>query len=286
VLRDPVKAVIPAAGLGTRFLPYTKAQPKEMIPVLDKPAIQYVVEEAAGSGIREILIVTGRGKRAIEDHFDANVELEKHLAKGGKSVALKDLKALVAGLRIMYVRQAVPRGLGDAVLHAESFAQGESFAVLLGDDITLDPPCLRGLREVYRKHGGSVLAVQEVPRKDINRYGMVVGKEVEPGLFRVTDLVEKPTASEVRSNLAAIGRYILSPAVFGALRKTTSGKSGEIQLTDGIRRLLEKEDVFAAKYVGVRFDVGDLAGWFRATLAMGLKRKDLRRGVEDILSSR
>lgn len=281
-----MKAVIPAAGLGTRFLPYTKAQPKEMIPILDKPAIQYVVEEAAGSGVREILIVTGRAKRAIEDHFDANVELENHLAKAGKLEALEHLKALMDKVRIMYVRQPVPRGLGDAVLHAESFVHGEPFAVLLGDDITMDPPCLQGLMDLHRKHGGSVLAVQEVPREEIHRYGMVVGKEVEPGLIRVTDVVEKPDPSEARSNLATIGRYILSPDIFEALRKTVPGKAGELQLTDGIRTLLAKEDVYAARYRGVRFDVGDLAGWFRATVAMGLKREDLRGRVADLLSSR
>ncbi len=279
-----MKAVIPAAGLGTRFLPYTKAQPKEMIPVLDKPAIQYVVEEAAGSGVRDILIVTGRGKRAIEDHFDANVELENHLAKAGKLEALENLKALMDKVRIMYVRQPVPKGLGDAVLHAESFVQGETFAVLLGDDLTVDPPCLQGLRDVHRKFGGSVLAVQEVPRQEIGRYGMVVGKEVEPGIVRVSDLVEKPSPSQRRSNLATIGRYILSSDVFSALRKNAPGKAGELQLTDGIRTLLAKEDVYAARYSGVRFDVGDLVGWFRATVALGLKRDDLRDGVEDLLS--
>ena len=279
-----MKAVIPAAGLGTRFLPYTKAQPKEMIPILEKPAIQYVVEEAADSGIREILIVTGRGKRAIEDHFDANVELENHLAATGKAAALEALKALLARARILYVRQSVPRGLGDAVLHAESFVHAEPFAVLLGDDLTMDPPCLRGLAEVHRRLGGSVVAVQEVPREEMGRYGMVVGEEVEPGIVRVTDLVEKPTPREIKSNLATIGRYILNPSVFDALRMTKPGRNGEIQLTDALRALRANEDLFAVIYRGTRFDVGELAGWFRATVALGLRRPDLRKDVTDLLS--
>src|SRR2546425_2682466 len=190
-----MKAVIPAAGLGSRFLPYTKAQPKEMIPIVDKPAIQYVVEEAVASGMNEILIITGRGKRAIEDHFDANVELDNQLARSGKPAALEDLKSLMMAARIMYVRQPTPQGLGDAVLRASDFVADDPFGVLLGDDITLDPPCAGVLRAAYEHLGASVIALQEVPRERIGRYGMAIGKEVEPGLTRLEGLIEKPAPS-------------------------------------------------------------------------------------------
>lgn len=280
-----MKAVIPAAGLGSRFLPYTKAQPKEMIPVIDKPAIQFVVEEAIASGMPEILIVTGRGKRAIEDHFDANVELDSHLAKSGRLTALEDLKALMAAARIMYVRQPVPRGLGDAVLRAEEFVDGESFAVLLGDDITVGPPCAGVLRAAFERLGGSVIALQEVPNDQIGRYGMAVGKEVEPGVLRLQDLVEKPEASQVRSSLATIGRYILSPGIFPRLRETDAGRGGEIQLTDAVRALLAKEDVFGVLYRGRRYDVGDKLGWLTANLALALERPELRADLRTFLES-
>jgi len=278
-----MKAVIPAAGLGSRFLPYTKAQPKEMIPIVDKPAIQFVVEEAVASGMREILIVTGRGKRAIEDHFDANAELDDHLAKSGRHTALKDLKALMTAARIMYVRQASPLGLGDAVLQAANFVADEPFGVLLGDDITVDPPCAGVLRAAHERLGGSVIALQEVPRDRIMRYGMAVGKEVEPGVIRLQDLVEKPSRSEVRSSLATIGRYILTPEIFPRLRETEPGKGGEIQLTDGIRALMEKEDVYGVLYRGRRYDVGDKVGWLGANLELAMEREDLRAGLKEYL---
>ncbi|HYY48781.1 MAG TPA: UTP--glucose-1-phosphate uridylyltransferase [Thermoplasmata archaeon] len=274
-----MKAVIPAAGLGSRFLPYTKAQPKEMLPIIDKPAIQFVVEEAVGSGMREILIVTGRSKRAIEDHFDANAELDAHLVTSGQTAALEELKALMSGARIMYVRQPSPRGLGDAVLRAADFVEGESFAVLLGDDITMDPPCANVLRTAHERLGGSALALQEVPPDRIGRYGMAVGREVEPGIIRLEDLIEKPSPSQVRSNLATIGRYILSPEIFPRLRETGAGKSGEIQLTDAIRSLLVKEDVFGVLYRGRRFDVGDKLGWLLANVELAMEHKELRSGL-------
>jgi UTP--glucose-1-phosphate uridylyltransferase len=274
-----MKAVIPAAGLGARFLPYTKAQPKEMIPIVDKPAIQFVVEEAVASRMREILIVTGRGKRAIEDHFDANVELDNHLAKSGQHAALEDLKALMTAARIMYVRQPIPRGLGDAVLRAADFVGDEPFAVLLGDDITVDPPCAGVLRTAHERLGGSVIALQEVPPDVIGRYGMALGKEVEPGVVRLQDLVEKPSPSQVRSHLATIGRYVLSPEIFSRLRETKEGKGGEIQLTDAIRSLLAKEDVYGVLYRGRRFDVGDKLGWLVANLELGMERKELSAGL-------
>ena len=278
-----MKAVIPAAGLGSRFLPYTKAQPKEMIPIVDKPAIQFVVEEAVASGMREILIVTGRGKRAIEDHFDANVELDAHLAKSGKPAALEDLKALMTAARIMYVRQPTPKGLGDAVLRAADFVANEAFGVLLGDDITVDPPCASVLRAAHERLGGSVIALQEVPRDRIGRYGMAVGKEVEPGVIRLQDLVEKPSASQVRSTLATVGRYILTPPIFPCLRETEAGKGGEIQLTDGIRALLEKEDVYGVLYHGRRYDVGDKLGWLAANIELAMEREELRADLKDFL---
>lgn len=280
-----VKAVIPAAGLGTRFLPYTKAQPKEMIPVVDKPAIQYVVEEAVASGIRDILIVTGRGKRAIEDHFDAHVELENHVARAGRSEALDELRHLLEQTRIMYVRQPVPRGLGDAVLHAEAFVGGAPFAVLLGDDITFDPPCMGVLHEAHERLGGSVVALQDVPRERIGRYGMVVGSEVEPGVVRVEDIVEKPSPSEVRSTLAAMGRYILTPAIFDRLHATKAGRGGEVQLTDAIRTLIEVEDVHGVLYRGRRYDLGDKAGWLAANLDLAMEREDLRDDLAGVLAA-
>jgi UTP--glucose-1-phosphate uridylyltransferase len=275
-----MKAVIPAAGLGSRFLPYTKAQPKEMIPIVDKPAIQYVVEEAVASGMRDILIVTGRGKRAIEDHFDANVELDTHLEKSGQHDALDLLKDLMAMARIMYVRQPIPLGLGDAVLHAAGFVGEETFAVLLGDDITIGPPCAGLLRTTHERLGGSVVALQEVPPDRIGRYGMAVGEEVEPGVIRLIDLVEKPSPAQVRSHLATIGRYLLSPGIFSLLRKAARGKGGEIQLTDAIRALLAKEDVYGVLYQGRRYDVGDKLGWLVANLELAMERKELRPGLQ------
>jgi len=274
-----MKAVIPAAGLGIRFLPYTKAQPKEMIPIVDKPAIQYVVEEAVAGDMRDILIVTGRGKRAIEDHFDANVELEDHLARTGRSKALDELRQLMQQTRIMYVRQASPRGLGDAVLCAEPFVNDEPFAVLLGDDLTLNPPCAQALATAFRRLGGTILALQEVPPDQIGRYGVVAGKTLEPGILRIEEIIEKPSPDEIRSNLATIGRYILTPGIFPSLRRTAVGRSGELQLTDGIRDLLKSEDVHGILYPGTRYDVGDRIGWLYANLEIALQRRDLREGL-------
>src|SRR5438552_7035415 len=282
-LATSVKAVIPAAGLGTRFLPYTKAQPKEMIPLVDKPAIQFVVEEAVASGMREILIVTGRTKRAIEDHFDTNVELDNHLEKSGRPTALEDLKALMSAARIMYVQQTSSLGLDDAVLRAADFVAHESFGLLLGDDVTVDPPCAGVLRAVHDKLGRSVIALQEVPREQIGRYGMAVGKEVEPGVIRLDGLVEKPSHDEARSNRATIGRDILTPEIFSSLRKTGEGRGGEIQLTDGIRLLMEKEAVYGVLYRGRRYDVGDKVGWLTANLELAMERDDLRPGLMEFV---
>jgi len=275
-----MKAVIPAAGLGSRFLPITKAQPKEMLPVVDKPAIQYVVEEAVGCGLRDILIVTGRGKRAIEDHFDKNIELENHLARSDRLGSLEELKQLMERARIMYVRQPSPRGLGDAVAQAESYVADENFAVLLGDDITMNPPCAEVLIHAHKRLGGSILALQEVPRNEVGRYGMVVGKEIDDGVIQIEDIVEKPSPKQVRSNLATIGRYVLTPGIFTILRKTPLGVGGELQLTDGIRGLLAGEDVYGVRYRGRRYDVGDKIGWLCANLELALEREDLRKELK------
>ncbi len=279
-----MKAVIPAAGLGTRFLPYTKAQPKEMIPVVDKPAIQYVVEEAVQSGLVNILIVTGRGKRAISDHFDMSENLENHSARNGHAEALRDLMEIAAKAHIHYIRQAEPRGLGDAVAHAESFVDGQAFAVLLGDDLTMDPPCIGVLKKVHERLGGSVVALQNVPKAEIGRYGMAVGEETEPGIYRLMDLVEKPTPAEARSTLATIGRYIFGPSLFDHLRATLPGKGGEVQLTDAIRAQLAEEDVYGVLYAGRRYDVGDKARWLQATFELAMQREEFSDVLRDAAS--
>ncbi len=280
-----MKAVIPAAGLGTRFLPYTKAQPKEMIPVVDKPVIQYVVEEAVASGVRDILIITGRGKRAIEDHFDTNLELENRLSRSGRTEDLASLTRLIEKVRIMYVRQPEPRGLGDAIRYAEPFIEGKAFAVLLGDDITTGPvPCTQVLRDAHKRLGGSVLALQHVSEERIGRYGMVLGEEIEPGIVKVKDLVEKPRPEEVRSTMSTMGRYVLTPTVFQRLEEVKPGKDGEVQLTDAIAAMLKTEDVYGVLFEGRRYDVGDKAGWLRANLELAMEREELRRELEEVFS--
>ncbi|HML88594.1 MAG TPA: UTP--glucose-1-phosphate uridylyltransferase GalU [Methylomusa anaerophila] len=269
------KAVIPAAGLGTRFLPATKAQPKEMLPIVDKPAIQFIVEEAIQSGIEEILIITGRNKRAIEDHFDRAVELELTLKAQGKY----DLLGLVEELSevtIHYVRQKEAKGLGHAVLCARQFVGNEPFAVLLGDDI-IDAavPCLRQLMDVYQDCPGTILGVQEVPRTAVSSYGIVRPQPVKENLWEAVDLVEKPSMEEAPSQLAVLGRYIIEPEIFAILENTTPGRGGEIQLTDALRRLREKP-VYAFNFQGRRYDIGDKQGYLEATIEYALKRPDLR----------
>ena len=269
-------AVIPAAGLGTRFLPATKAQPKEMLPIVDKPCIQYIIEEAIDSGIEDILIITGRNKRAIEDHFDRAVELELMLKAQGKY----DLLGLVQELSrvtIHYVRQKEPKGLGHAVLCAKHFVGDEPFAVLLGDDIMdAEVPVLKQLMDVYEDCGGSVLGVQEVPKDRVSSYGVVKPVAVKERLWRADDLVEKPSVEEAPSRLAVLGRYIISPEIFGVLEKTEPGRGGEIQLTDALKKLSEREPVYAYEFEGRRYDVGDKQGYLEATVDFALKRPDLR----------
>jgi len=276
-----VKAVIPAAGLGTRFLPYTKAQPKEMLPVLDKPAIQFVVEEAVESGCREILIVTGRGKRTIEDHFDRNVELEDYLRSKGKLKELEQMLKVGSLANIMYVRQKEPLGLGHAVSCAEQYVGKEPFAVLLGDDICIDgEPCTKQLVNVFQKHNAMVLAVQEVPRDKISSYGIVTGSKIGEDLYKVEDIIEKPSPDKVRSSLATIGRYVFTPGIFERLKTAKPGVGGEIQLTDAIRSLLKDEEVLAVRFKGRRYDVGDKLSWLRANIDLAAERPELREALE------
>ncbi|VBB09414.1 utp--glucose-1-phosphate uridylyltransferase bacterial/archaeal-type [Lucifera butyrica] len=270
------KAVIPAAGLGTRFLPATKAQPKEMMPVVDKPAIQYIIEEAIQAGIEEILIITGRNKRAIEDHFDRSVELELLLKQQGKY----DLLAMVeeiSDITIHYVRQKEAKGLGHAVLCAKQFVGNEPFAVLLGDDIIDAPvPCLKQLIGVYEDMPGTILGVQEVPRAKVSSYGVITPIPLKERLWQAADLVEKPAVEAAPSRLAVLGRYIIEPEIFALLETTEPGKGGEIQLTDALRRLAAQKAVYAYHFEGRRYDVGDKQGYLEATVEFALKRPDLR----------
>lgn len=270
------KAVIPAAGLGTRFLPVTKAQPKEMLPIVDKPAIQYIIEEAIQSGIEEILIITGRNKRAIEDHFDRNVELELTLKAQGK-YDLLGLVEEISDVTIHYVRQKEAKGLGHAVLCAKQFVGKEPFAVLLGDDIIDDPvPCLKQLMDVYQDYPGTVLGVQEVPQHKVSSYGIVQPKPIKENLWQALDLIEKPDVAEAPSRLAVLGRYIIQPEIFAILENTEPGRGGEIQLTDALRRLATQQPMYAYHFEGRRYDTGDKLGFLEATVEYALKRPELR----------
>jgi UTP--glucose-1-phosphate uridylyltransferase len=280
------KAVIPAAGLGTRFLPATKAQPKEMLPVVDKPAIQYVVEEAARVGLRDILIITGRGKRTLEDHFDRSIELESYLEKAGKHDELKEVQEISEMASIHYIRQRDPRGLGAAVAEAEQHVAGEPFAVLLGDDIVAEThPLLQQMIDLHDRYGRSVVAVQEVRREEISLYGAIEPEFVEDGgLSRVVDIVEKPSPEEAPSNLAVIGRYILTPEIFEALRETPPDAGGEVQLTDAIRLLAREQAVYAFTYEGPRYDIGKKLDYLKATVELAAEREDLGKEFKQFLS--
>ncbi len=271
------KAVIPAAGYGTRFLPATKATPKEMLPIVDKPTIQYIVEEAKASGIEDILIISGHGKRAIEDHFDSAPALEMALQEKGKD----DLLAIVretADINIHYIRQRYMRGLGDAILCARSFMGNEPFAVLLGDDVVYNPakPALAQLIDIYEATGGSVLGCQNVPQEKVSAYGIVAGTQTDNSrLMRVADMVEKPAVEEAPSRMAVLGRYIIKPQIFDILEKTQPGKGGEIQLTDALKVLARQDAVYAYDFEGQRYDVGDKLGFLKATVEFALRREDL-----------
>ncbi len=271
------KAVIPAAGLGTRFLPATKAQPKEMLPVVDKPTLQFIIEEVVESGIEEILIITGRNKSAIENHFDRSVELELELEKKGQRELLAEVQAISKMARIHYVRQKEPKGLGHAVYCARDFVGEEPFAVLLGDDIVYgQKPCLQQMLEMYDRYQGSILGVQEVAAEHVSKYGIVDGEQVEEGVYRVKGLVEKPDPAEAPYRVAMLGRYIISPAIFGILARTKPGKGGEIQLTDALQELAGQESVYAYVFEGRRYDAGDKQGFLEATVEYALRRDDLR----------
>lgn len=277
------KAVIPAAGLGTRFLPATKAQPKEMLPIVDKPTIQFIVEEAVNSGIEDIVIVTGRNKRAIEDHFDRSVELETFLKNGGKMELLDMVQDIARLVDIYYVRQKEALGLGHAIYCARKFIGDEPFAVLLGDDVIhSDVPCLRQMMNHYERYGASIVGVQEVPLEETSKYGIVDGTEISSRLYSASDLVEKPLPEEApASRLAIMGRYILNPEIFDILEKVEPGKGGEIQLTDGLRELLKTQEILAYNFEGRRYDVGDKLGFVQATVEFALRREDIS---EDLMA--
>jgi UTP--glucose-1-phosphate uridylyltransferase len=281
------KAVFPAAGLGTRFLPATKAQPKEMLPLVDKPTIQYVVEEAVASGLSEIIIVTGRNKRAIEDHFDAAFELEYYLNDRGKVDELAQIKTISEMASVSYVRQKEPLGLGHAILVARALVGAEPFGVFLGDDIIggARTPCMRQLLDVFEKYDGPVIAVERVPRDRIHQYGVIAGRNVGANVWEISDLVEKPRAEEAPSDLAIIGRYVLTPDVFEILADTRADKRGEIQLTDGLRTLRRQRPMYAVEFEGKRYDTGDKLGFLKATVEFALDRPDLAVAFREYLQS-
>ena len=280
------KAVFPAAGLGTRFLPATKAQPKEMLPLVDKPIIQYGVEEAVASGVDNIILVTGRGKNAIEDHFDVSVELETFLESRGKKELLAEIRKISNLINFSYVRQGEPLGLGHAVLVTRALVGDEPFAVILGDDvIDANPPALRQMIDVFQDVQGPVLAIERVPRADVSSYGIIDAEEIKPGVYRIRDLVEKPSQSEAPSDLAIIGRYILTPDIFPALQATVTDRTGEIQLTNGIRELLKSRPIFGCRIDGVRHDTGNKLGFLKAVVYFALRRPDLGDQFRDYLKS-
>jgi len=282
------RAVFPAAGLGTRFLPATKAQPKEMLPLVDKPIIQYAIEEAVSAGLQNLVIITGRGKNAIEDHFDVSFELERILEQRGKSDLLGLVRAVSDMVHIAYIRQKEALGLGHAVLVARDLINSEPFAVLLGDDIIeSSKPCIGQMMDIYDRHGTSIIAIMEVPAEEVKRYGIIEATPLagEEGVFEVHDMVEKPDVSNAPSRLAIIGRYILSPGIFDALEQTGRGSGGEIQLTDGLRELLKKERILAYRFQGKRHDAGEKLGFLRATVEFALKNDELGPAFRAYLKS-
>ena len=278
------KAVFPAAGLGTRFLPATKAQPKEMLPLVDKPIIQYGVEEAVAAGVSNIILVTGRGKNAIEDHFDVSVELETFLEARGKTELLAEIRKISNLINFSYVRQGEPLGLGHAVLVTKALVGDEPFAVILGDDvIDAEPPALRQMIDVFEEVNGPVLAVERVPREDVSSYGVIDAEEIRPGVYRIRDLVEKPPRAEAPSDLAIIGRYVLTPDIFPALEATVTDRTGEIQLTNGLRQLLRDRPIYGCRIDGVRHDTGNKLGFLKAVVYFALRRPDLAGAFGDYL---
>ncbi|GAM15641.1 UTP--glucose-1-phosphate uridylyltransferase GalU [Mesobacillus selenatarsenatis] len=282
------KAIIPAAGLGTRFLPATKAQPKEMLPIVDKPTIQYIVEEAVASGIEEIIIIIGRGKRSIEDHFDKSYELEDALLRKNKLAILEEVQKISSLANIYYVRQKEAMGLGHAILCAQSFIGNEPFAVMLGDDIVMsDTPCLKQIIDVFKYCNSSVVAIQSVPDSDVSKYGIIKpkGANLEPNLFYIDSLIEKPEKEDAPSNFAIMGRYVLRPEIFDVLSKLPAGRGGEIQLTDAINELNKRQAVLAYNFEGKRYDIGDKIGFIKATVDFALQREDTRDDVIEYLKN-
>lgn len=280
------KAVFPAAGLGTRFLPATKASPKEMLPIVDKPMIQYAVEEAEACNIHEFIMITGKSKRAIEDHFDYAFELEHNLKTKGKDEILREIQKL-AQHQFAYIRQGVPLGLGHAILCSKPFVKDEPFAVILSDDI-IDPDdnLLSEMIKISEKYQATVLALQRVPKADIHRYGVIAGKEVSKNVYKISDMIEKPKAKDAPSDLAIIGRYILTPDIFNIIEKTPPGKGGEIQLTDALKKQLKKKPVYGYLFEGNRYDGGDKVGYLKATVELALKNPSLKKEFKEYLMSR
>lgn len=283
-----MKAIIPAGGLGTRFLPLTKNSPKEMLPIIDKPTIQYVVEEAVMAGIDDIVIVTGRGKQVIENHFDVAYELERILEERGKTRELEEIKRISELADIYYIRQKKAKGLGHAIYMARKHVDNETFAVLLGDDIILaKKPGVKQIMEIHEKFGGSVIAIQKVEEEHVSKYGIIEYEEVEDKIFRVRRLVEKPAPHEAPSRMAIMGRYILTPSIFKCIERVKPGKNNEIQLTDALNLLLEKEDIYAYEFDGKRYDLGDKLDWIKINVELALQREEfkeeLRRFLKELI---
>lgn len=279
------KAVFPAAGLGTRFLPATKASPKEMLPIVDKPLIQYAVEEAERCNIKEFIMITGKSKRAIEDHFDYAWELEENLRNKGKEAMLEEIRRL-AKHQFAYIRQGAPLGLGHAILCARAFVKNEPFAVILSDDIIApEDNLLEEMLGIYNKYEATVLALERVPKEEIHRYGIIAGTEIKKNIFEITDMVEKPKSSSAPSDIAIIGRYILTPDIFELLAKTAPGKGGEIQLTDALKALLKKKPVYGYLFQGKRYDAGDKFGYLKATVEFALRTPALKDQFKEYLLS-
>ncbi len=280
------KAVIPVAGLGTRFLPATKTVPKELLPIVDIPSIQYVVQEAVDAGIEEIIFVTGRGKDGIEDHFDEAPELEQILINRGNTEMVKSLRRIAEMIEVVSVRQKIPLGLGHAVLCARDLVGDEPFAVMLADDLVdSEVPCIKQLVDIYNREEEAVVALMQVPLEEVHQYGVIKGKEIAPRLYQIEATVEKPVSSEAPSRMAIIGRYILRPEIFAILQNQPPGRGGEIQLTDGLAALARARKMFGCAFVGERYDIGDKFGFVRATVAYALKRPDLRDKVHAYLKS-
>jgi len=281
------KAVIPAAGLGTRFLPATKSMPKEMLPIIDTPIIQFVVEEAISSGIEDILIITGRGKQAIEDYFDASPGLENFLIQNRRFELLKDVQNISALADIHYIRQKEAKGLGDAILKAQRHIENEPFAVLLGDDIVKSTiPCIKQLSTIFQKYDKTIIAVEEVPQQIVNRYGIIQGRKIENSVYLIEDIIEKPSIADSPSNIAAVGRYVLTPEIFDCIRVTPPGKGNELQLTDSIKTLIHNDDAFAYTFAGTRYDAGDKLGYIKAIIDFGLEKEGLKEALIEYLKTR